>query len=241
MCYKGSISAEERRIEDRIKRNFKEKITYAPTFHINAFSNPNIYIVTQDEPAVINKGIWGLVPIWKQNDPEGFLSGKQYTNNARGESIFETKSFKNHVLENRCWILFDGFYEPHYVNAKDFQHYFCYLPEKDSYLERKILRIGGIYSKIEGKYYVSLITIEANSFFSEIHNKKKRMPFVLEDTISQQWIAPNQGEVDLKNLIHTGFTKDSFKAHPVSKIALNGNDNKKMIQPIDEFVQHSLF
>ncbi|RKS53209.1 putative SOS response-associated peptidase YedK [Gillisia mitskevichiae] len=241
MCYKGSIAAEERRIQDRVSRNFKDKIKYTPSYNINAFANPQIYIVAQDDPDVINLGVWGLVPNWKTNDPKGFLSKKQYTNNARGEDLYETPSYKDHVVNERCWILFDGFFEPHYHSPKIQQPYFCYIPEGRSISKRQILTIAGIYSKIQDEYYVSLITTEANDFFSEIHNKQKRMPLVLDTSLREKWLLKDQPKTMILDLVANGFTKDKFYAHPVSNQLYKGSNEESTIRAVEPFQSPSLF
>jgi putative SOS response-associated peptidase YedK len=241
MCYKGSIAAEKRKIQDRISRNFKKEIEYTPSYHLNAFANPNIYIVTQEEPDVIQEGIWGLIPDWKKNDPNGFLSGKQYTNNARGEDLYETKSFKDHVINERCWILFDGFFEPHYYSAKTQQPYFCYIPDGKSFLDREILSIAGVYSKIQDDYYVSLVTTEANDFFAEVHNKQKRMPLVLDPNLREEWISKNQSKSVISDLVNKGFINAEFHAHPVSNQLYKGSNEESTIQPVEPFKANSLF
>ncbi|CAM4029138.1 SOS response-associated peptidase [Gillisia hiemivivida] len=241
MCYKGSIAAEERRIEDRISRNFKKKVQYTPSYNINAFANPKVYIVAQDEPNVIKEAIWGLVPDWKKNDSQGFLSGKQYTNNARGEDLYETKSFKDHVINERCWILFDGFFEPHYYSSKIQQPYFCYIPDGNSVFDREILTIAGIYSKIHDDYYVSLVTTEANNFFAEIHNKQKRMPLVLDPRLREEWILMDQSKSVISDLVKKGFISDEFRAHPVSNQLYKGSNDESTIQAVEPFQSTSLF
>lgn len=241
MCYKGSIAAEQRRIEDRVSRNFKKKTQFLPSYNIDAFANSDIYIVTQDEPGLIQKGVWGLVPDWVKNDPEGFLSGKQYTNNARGEDLFKTKSYKDHVINERCWIIFDGFYEPHYYTSKIQQPYFCYIPRKEILTEREVFVIAGIYSKIQDTYYVSLVTTEANDFFSEVHNKQKRMPLVLDTHLREDWISKDQSKSVISDLVKEGFTSEEFRAHPVSNQLYKGSNSESTILPIEPYTPQSLF
>lgn len=241
MCYKGSIAAEERKIQDRISRKFKKGVKYTPSFHLNAFANPHLYIVAQDEPNLIQEGIWGLVPDWKKHDPQGYLSGKQYTNNARGEDLFETKSYKDHVINERCWILLDGFFEPHYYSSKVQQPFYCYIPEDNSYLDREVLSIAGIYSKVKDDYYVSLVTTEANDFFAEVHNKQKRMPLVLDPQLREEWIAKGQSKSVILDLVEKGFISKEFRAHPVSNELYKGSNDKTTIMPVEPLESNSLF
>jgi putative SOS response-associated peptidase YedK len=241
MCYKASITSKEKKIQDKLSKKFKKELEYIPSYHLNAFANPDIYIVTQDDPEVIQKGVWGLVPNWQKHDPNGYLSGKQYTNNARGEDLYETKSFKDHVINERCWILFDGFFEPHYYSAKVQQPNFCYIPDGNSYLDRGILSIAGIYSKIQDEYYVSLVTTEANDFFAEIHNKQKRMPLVLDPNLREEWISTNQSKSVISDLVKKGFTSEQFDAHPVSNLLYKGSNDESTIQPVEPLQPNTLF
>ncbi|WP_051199729.1 SOS response-associated peptidase [Christiangramia echinicola] len=239
MCYKGSISKEEAKIDYLQKQQDKSKKIRIPhkSYHFNAFSNPIINIVAQDEPNIISEATWGLIPFWGMSDPKKFLSGKQYTNNARGEDLYETKSYKNYVPKHRCVILFDGFFEPHHYDKKQNQPYFCYIPETSDgdYKNRELLSIGGIYSIVDDHYYVSLVTTEANDFFAEVHNNKKRMPLVLDNNLVKEWISPDQSKSVIDDLVRTGFTSKEFKAHPVSSDIYKTDfhrDGQEVIEPV---------
>lgn len=92
------------------------------------------------------------------------------------EKHTEAKSYKEPILKRRCLILADGFFEPHYPNDNfKAKPKYCYLEG------RKLFTFAEVYYLYSPDYYsVSLITTEANPFFEEVHNKKKRMPLVLD-------------------------------------------------------------
>ncbi len=242
MCYKTVESKRNKELAEIMKMNRNDhEMEVQPSYNINAFSNPSIHIIAQDEPDYITTATWGLVPFWGQRDPATFLAKNNYTLNARGEDFWETKSYKPYVQEGRCVMLFDGFYEPHTIYQKDKkkplkQPYFCYIPEdgKD-FNDRKQLQIGGIYSKVGGEYYVTLVTTEANDLFAKIHNAKKRMPLVLDDKLVKEWIAPNQSKSVIDDLVRDGFTSQQMHAHAVTNDIYKTDflrDGKENIEPV---------
>ncbi len=78
---------------------------------------------------------------------------------------------------------------------------------------------SGLYSSNgNGNYYTTLLTSEANDFFSKVHNGKNLMPLTLDDNYWEYWINPNLNEKDVKDFIKTGYTTDCFNAHPVTVI-----------------------
>ena len=242
MCYSGSLTKDKWQVKKPNQIDIKYDLPEINSYYINAFTNADIAIIPQDNPDKAIKATWGLVPFWGKSDPQKFLSGKQYTNNARGEEMYEKKSYKGEVENHRCIILFDGFYEPHWYDSKQQQPYYCYVPKDNDYKEREILPIGGIYSKVDDQYYVSLVTTKANEFFTTVHNKKKRMPLVLDDNLVKEWIEPNQSKSVVDDLVHEGFTSKQFRAHPVGNI-YSKSFNKKgidIIEPVEP-IQELLF
>ncbi|APU67665.1 MULTISPECIES: SOS response-associated peptidase [Christiangramia] len=236
MCYKGSISKEERKLMGYGNKGKKGIRTIQPSYNVNAFSNPAIPIVAQDSPDYITTATWGLVPFWGKRDPEKFLKDSKYTLNARGEDFWETKSYKPYVQEGRCVILFDGFYEPHTFSSNKKQPFYCYVPnDAGDYNSRSILPIAGIYSIMDDEYYVSLVTTEANDFFAKVHNVKKRMPLVLDDKLVEEWIKPEQSKSVIDDLVRKGFTSKEFHAHAVSNDIYKRDfvrDGKDVIDPV---------
>ena len=238
MCYRGSLSVQSIENEVMVKGWDKSKKPKITSFNFNAFSNPKINIIAQDNPGEVSDATWGLVPSWGSKDPKQFLSKNQYTNNARGEEMYEKKSYKNFIDNGRCLILFDGFYEPHAYDKKNKQTYYCYIANGEKMEDRKIMAIGGIYSKIANEYYVSLVTTEANEFFSIVHNEKKRMPLVLAEDLSREWIEKNQTPNIIKQLVIEGVTKEQFNAHPISSDINKRDfhrDSPEVIEPVEAF------
>ena len=126
---------------------------------------------------------------------------KSNTLNARSESIFEKPSYKESAHEKRCLILADGFYEPHHENGKAIP-YFCFQPSKE-YPEGDLFLFAGLYNELDdSSLTTTILTTEANNFFAEVHNKKKRMPLIL-DEITRIHIIES-----LKKQLNVNFTLD---------------------------------
>lgn len=246
MCYKTTQEENARQLEKIMEKkrregSFANELPFK--FDLNAFANPEIFIIAQDSSEYISTATWGLVPFWGKKDPEAFLKNKKYTLNARGEDFWETKSYKPYVQEGRCVMLFDGFYEPHTYKGDKKQPYYCYIPKNGDYKSRHQLQIAGIYSVVNDNYYVSLVTTEANDFFATVHNAKKRMPLVLDAKFVKDWLEPNQSKSVIDGLVREGFTSKQFHAHAVTNDIYKRDfirDDKSIIEPVEPIEDLSL-
>jgi len=239
MCYSTALRKQRKEIEqillDQIPASFQFPEEYKPYFHLNGFSYGNLQIIKMDEPGTIYQAKWGLIPNWASHNPETFRK-KSNTLNARFETIFEKASFKESAHEKRCLILSDGFFEPHHENGKAIP-YFCYQPTK-KYPEGNLFLFAGLYNEIEDNTLTTtILTTEANTFFSEVHNKKKRMPLILEKDLFDDWLDDGASSQSLNEIMATGFTRNEFKAHPVSRdFYKKGIDTNKpyIVEPVQK-------
>jgi len=210
MCYSKSLTREEHYIEEYFQRKFEIPLLYQPYYWASGFDHPNVFIIPQDVPESIWPSIWGLVPGFAMDNPEAFRQ-KVNTLNAKGETVFSTRSYRDSIAERRCLIIADGFYEPHHYNGISYPHY-CKLRD------RSLFVFAGIYTKMDEELYTcSILTVEANDFFAEIHNSKQRMPLVLDTEFEEEWIRPDLQKNHVEELIRAGFTKDEFEAYTVTR------------------------
>ena len=142
---------------------------------------------------------------------------KYNTLNAKSETLFSSGTYKKSAADKRCLILADGFFEPHKEGKVSIPN-FCYIPT-DAYPDgRDLFVFAGIYNEIDtDAYSCSIITKEANDFFAEVHNVKKRMPLVLDEGLFKEWFHDGLTESHVSELMEHGFTGKEFKAHPVSR------------------------
>lgn len=239
MCYSTSLRKSREEIEQKLLRqmpsNFEIPLEYQSYYHLNGFTHGNLYIIKMDEPQSIYPASWGLIPNWATNNPIDFTK-KTNTLNAKAESIFEKASYKESAIEKRCLILADGFYEPHHTNGVS-TPYFCYQPSKQ-YPEGDLFLFAGLFNELDDDLFTAtIITVEANDFFSKIHNKRKRMPLVLDSNYYEDWLDSSFNNQSINELMAYGFTKEIFKAHPVSKDLYKKGINTNqpyIIQPIEK-------
>lgn len=183
MCFHSKQSKDAQTVEKRFNAKIEEAALFETTEHVNAFAFPKTPIILDKEPGIIKHFNWGLIPSWsKEKDI------RQYTINARIETIKEKPSFKNSI-NKRCLVISDGFYEWKWLDEKG--------KKKEKYLisleNDELYAYGGIYSEwldketgeIVNSY--SIVTTDANPLVAEIH-KKKRMPIILKKEDEQSWL-----------------------------------------------------
>lgn len=239
MCYSTALRKQQNIIEQRllnqIPAKFQPSATFQPYFHLNGFTHGTLQIIKMDEPDSIYPATWGFIPDWAAHNPDEFIK-KSNTLNARCESIFDKPTFKDSAEDKRCLILADGFFEPHHEHGI-VNPYFCYQPTLE-YPEGDLFLFAGLYNELENNTLTTtILTTEANPFFAEIHNKKKRMPLILDENCFDDWFDENIPQQSLNELMATGFTSHKFKAHPVSRnLYKKGIDtnNPKVIEPIQK-------
>ncbi|MCG2431354.1 SOS response-associated peptidase [Aequorivita xiaoshiensis] len=231
MCYETALTKKKKEVKENFKKDFANPEQYEIYYHRSGFTNPNLQIVKMNEPNTIYPAEWGYVPSWGIRDITAFRK-KYNTLNIKSETLFQGVS-KEAAFENRCLIIADGFFEPHKTAGNSIP-YFCYIPTDKYKDNRDLFVFGGIYSEVNNEtnqFTCSILTMEANSFFTEVHNIKKRQPFVLDEGLYSEWFNPDLSEGNVLELIKNGFTSKEFKAHPVSTdlYKRNLNTNKPYI------------
>ena len=211
MCYSVALTKKQKDLEEITDREFSVPLLFEPYYFQSAFHHDNLFIIPQKEPELIRPAIWGLVPKWAmQGDVSDFLKNN-YTNNARSESIFEKKAFKEFPLTNRCLILANGFFEPHHKGGKAYPYY-CHHSDNSLFV------FAGLYSELDNELHsCTIITVEANEQFKEVHNKKKRMPLVLDSEFIEEWLRDDLKEANINELMKVGFTTKEFECYPVTR------------------------
>ncbi len=243
MCYSTALRKQKETIEknlrDKLNVTFGVEGAYEPYFHLNGFTHGNLQVIKMDAPKTILPATWGLVPDWAKNNPESFRK-KSNTLNARAESIFEKTTYKHSAANKRCLILADGFFEPHHLNAIA-TPYFCFQPNTE-YPEGDLFLFAGLYNELDNDAIsATILTVEADAFFAEVHNKQKRMPLVLDENYYKDWLDIDLSVPMIKELIVSGFTTKEFKAHPVSRDLYQKDINSNKSYIIQEVFKDTLF
>lgn len=199
MCYFFSQADEAVKVQKRFQAKLKEGKTFKPIDKVSGFSFPQMPVVIRENENFIDTFAWGLIPSWIKTKEEADKI-RSFTLNARAESIFEKPSFKNSVIHKRCLIPTTGFYEWQHLGKKKIP-YFITLKNEE------LFAFGGIWeewiNKATGEISLtfSIITTEANPLMSEIHNSKKRMPFILPLENEFKWLNSNLNSNDIQTLM----------------------------------------
>lgn len=155
---------------------------------VNGFSHPKMPVIIQDR---LEWMVWGLIPFWVKSEEVAKDLWNQ-TLNARWESIHEKPSFQK-IKENRCIVPCTGFFEWKQVGKSKIKHniesshntFLLFAGLFDEWLNSKTGEILRSFS---------IITQPANQFMSEIHNTKKRMPVLLDESKLDEWLGANYKE-----------------------------------------------
>jgi len=135
--------------------------------------------------------------------------------NARSETIFEKKNFKNAILNRRCILPADSFYEwGKYGKSK--------IPYRIMPSEDQVLFMAGIWQTFEhNKALFSafvIITTQASDDMSGLHN---RMPVILNTVKKREnWLSAQTSTDELINMMKptpNGYIKN----YPVSNMVNN--------------------
>jgi putative SOS response-associated peptidase YedK len=206
-----------------ISETFKPKIVedeISPNYNVSPMQKVPI-IHQKDEELNFEMFQWGLIPHWAKDWRIGYKMI-----NARRETIFEKRSYKNLIINNRCLILANGFFEWIKTETRKIP-YFIYLKD------RKIFGFAGIWSQWiaptgEEIKTCSIITTSANKFMKTIHN---RMPVIIHKQHEDQWIKEdNMSEV--KKILSQN-TPEEMMSYEVSPLVNRPRNNDiECINPI---------
>ena len=111
------------------------------------------------------------------------FDGKGVIINARCETAFEKKTFRDSLMNRRCIIPSSGFYE---WNSK--KQKFLFNTE-----ESKVLYMAGLYSCYGNEPRFVILTTAANESMQDIHS---RMPLILQKQELHSWIMEEKATND---------------------------------------------
>lgn len=124
------------------------------------------------------------------------FDGKGVIINARAETAFEKKTFRDSLMNRRCIIPSTGFYE--------------WNSEKQKFLFRlegtNALYMAGIYAYYRDEMRYVVLTTDANNSMKEVHN---RMPLVIPKNEIETWIMDDQATNDLLRRVPPMLVKEA--------------------------------
>ena len=184
MCFYTSQTKEAIEVENRFKAKFSNIKLFNKAEVYNGFTFPQTPVIANNNIEIIDFFSWGLIPFWAKD-----IEIRKNTLNAKIETLNEKPSFRN-CINNRCLVIADGFYEWQWLDpkGKNKQKY------KITLEDNSLFALAGLWSEWVNKdtgeltKSYTILTTEANSLMSKIHNSKKRMPVVLLETKEKRWL-----------------------------------------------------
>lgn len=136
MCFHSKQSKSAQEVQNRFNAKIKDETIFEPAIY-NGFQFPKTPVITNNKPNEIQLFNWGLIPFWAKDN-----SIRKNTLNAKMETIHEKPSFRN-VVNNRCLIVADGFYEWQWLDEKGKQKQKFQLTLPDN----ELFAFAGIWSE----------------------------------------------------------------------------------------------
>jgi putative SOS response-associated peptidase YedK len=239
MCGRFTITTDKIEI---ILNHFEAKLApnftgYQPRFNAAPGQVLPAIVSKEDGQRYLLNTFWGFIPPWGEKT-EGKTS---YQINIRDDTIARNKFFTDRLVNNRCIIPADGFYEwektgepPRGVDIKRS----ISRPKKTPYYIKlksgKLFAFAGLWRsvKIEEKPIIStaIITTNPNNLISSIHD---RMPVILSEDELKVWLNPEVKEFELLHRFLDSYPEKEMKMHPVSTFVNSGrNDSPACIEPV---------
>jgi putative SOS response-associated peptidase YedK len=189
---------------------------------VKGFDFPIMPIINDERPAEIQMFRWGFIPPHTSTlEKASEFLHKYNTLNAKAENLFESRLFQNAIQKQRCLVLCSGFFEWRHKNPekKNSEKYPFYVSLKDE----GMFVFGGIWEKFTDRnsgeiiHTYAIITTRANELMELVHNKKKRMPLIIEPEKAMKWLDPNLSDDEIKTYFQP-FDADKLNATPIKKI-----------------------
>lgn len=126
----------------------------------------------------------------------GFEKSKQIIN-ARAESVYNRKMFRESILQRRCIIPANGFFEWSHLGTKKKYYFTDY--------NSNIIYMAGIYNKYQGIDCFIILTTAANQSMSDVHG---RMPLLFNRREMEDWLMDEKQTSNLLGKIPYDLRKE---------------------------------
>jgi putative SOS response-associated peptidase YedK len=192
--------------------------------------------INKTQKSLLRPGLmhWELIPHWVRNEKELSESRKKYTTlNIKAETILSNKVAQTSIHTNRCLVLASHFFEWQQIEKEKYPHLI-------SIKESPLFYIAGVWNTWtnqntgEIKNSFGIITTEANSLMSKIHNVKKRMPTILDENLANTWVNENLNDAQILELAKHQMDDHKMSAYTVAK-------NFQQIENPCEKVEYKIF
>jgi len=211
----------------------------APDYNVSP-RRPVLAVREHDDHRVLSRLRWGLVPSWAKD-----LAIGDKMINARAETVAEKPAYRRAFAKKRCISPADGFYEwkagpkpsgggrpvkqPYFIHRLDGEPLaFAGLWETWKVPEDADPELGGDDGWLRS---CAIVTGPPNELMVPIHN---RMPVVLPESAWDQWLDPDDHDVEALTQLLVPAPAEWFEAYAVSTAVNNARTNTaELVRPID--------
>ena len=166
---------------------------------------------------------WGLIPHWAKDMAIG-----NRTLNARSETVTKLPAFRDAILNKRCLIPADGFYEWRAMGRV--KQPFCFeVGEGD------VFALAGLWDQWgspEGEVIESctILTTTPNCLVADMHD---RMPVIVPADKYEIWLDPDVNDFEAIRDILKPYDADQMRRYPVStKLNNSRNEGAEAAAPV---------
>ena len=206
MCGRFTLKTSPEALQNELELVLPNTIQLLPRYNI-APSQP-VAVVTSGSRREVALFRWGLIPGWAR-DPR--IGNKMI--NARAETLIEKPAFRAPLIERRCIVLADGFFEwrpdgrsktPTYIQLES-RRPFALAGLWDTWVDAS----GGVRSTC------AIITTAPNAFMARYHN---RMPAILPRNRVMDWLSPDERNARALVAMLRPWSGEPLEAHAVSSL-----------------------
>jgi putative SOS response-associated peptidase YedK len=215
MCFTVNVNLVKDELESRYGAEFPDHDRFQPSYYYHAYGLPEIPAICSEYPGKISLLKWGLIPYWVKSTTDA-NEIRYKTFNARAETLSSKPSYSSAFKSKRCIIPVAGFFEWQHVGNKKIPWYIYNS-------ENEIMSLAGLYDNWidtgtgEILNTFTIITTDANELMAEIHNSKKRMPVVLDNSTEKAWINLSSSAEDAIALLRP-CPSEILSAHTISNL-----------------------
>ncbi len=228
MCFNASLAQSA----DKLKQLFHAGIDSSrleQIYFMSAFTLPYWPVLKSEDHKNFQFLTWGLIPHWEKN-MEAARNIRLKTLNARFETLHERVSYRDPADYKRCAVVVDGYFEWQELNGKKYPYYLS-LPRKKPFLlaglwDRWVNRVNG-----QTLETFSVVTTRARGIAEQIHNTKKRMPFILDESSAALWLDRHNVFADIQDRLTPSW--EDLRAHRVSNL-LTSRTQKTNVPEVQE-------
>ena len=200
-----------------------EDVLFEPSPRYNISPAQTVAAVHQERSRILEGFRWGLVPHWSKESGVGII-------NARVESILEKPSFRYRVMEGRCVIPADGFFEWGKSKENKIPYYFRRPDGRPLYL-------GGIWDqwtpeKGDTLRTCTIITVPSREPVSPIHD---RMPLMFDVRDADSFIGHSDRKPEdvMSLMVGSRLELESYRVS--AEVNSPSSEGPHLIEPIREW------